>query len=305
MYKTEYKSVSEWAKANKSEYNKARLNGMLDYICECYEWEKPPKRIIWTKELCIENAKKYASIKKWQKGLGGGEQIARKRGWFDECTKHMKQIIKPKGYWTKELCIEHSKRYTKREDWKWGHSQTYQVARKRGWYNECVEHMKLTRNPKGYWTKKRCLETAKKYKNRTEWTLNSSGAEKASRKFGWIDECIEHMEDGRSNREIYWTKERCIQEAKKYKTRGEWSLNSNSYKTARLRGWADECTTHMKRIIKPQGYWDIKENVLEEAKKYKTKSDWAKKQQTSYSKACKFGWLNESTKHMLKRAKKG
>lgn len=47
----------------------------------------------------------------------------------------------------------------------------------------------------------------------------------------------------------------------------------------------------MKR--KPSGYWDIKENVIEESKKYKSKSEFQKKCSSAYRKALDNGWLKE------------
>ena len=44
----------------------------------------------------------------------------------------------------------------------------------------------------------------------------------------------------------YWTKERCLQEAIKYKTRGTFAKEAKSiYNHARVYGWLDEVCRHM------------------------------------------------------------
>lgn len=52
---------------------------------------------------------------------------------------------------------------------------------------------------------------------------------------------------------------------------------------------------------KPKGYWDIKENVLNEAKKYETKKEWDSMSTSSYQAAYRNGWVGECTKHMIKK----
>lgn len=51
----------------------------------------------------------------------------------------------------------------------------------------------------------------------------------------------------------------------------------------------------MKRDKKPRGYWNNKENVFEEAKKYKTKSEFQEYCSRAYEVARKNGWLDEMT----------
>ena len=45
---------------------------------------------------------------------------------------------------------------------------------------------------------------------------------------------------------LIWSKNNCMVEAKKYKSRKEFSLNKNSaYDSARRNGWLNDCCTHM------------------------------------------------------------
>lgn len=61
----------------------------------------------------------------------------------------------------------------------------------------------------------------------------------------WVDECTEHMT--RPNMPSgYWTKEKCLEIAKKYKRKSDWRNDSQySYNIARINGWLDYCCQHM------------------------------------------------------------
>ena len=48
-----------------------------------------------------------------------------------------------------------------------------------------------------------------------------------------------------------------------------------------------------KKKRKPYGYWNIKENCIEDARKYKTKSEWKKNSGGAYGAAWKNKWLDE------------
>lgn len=155
----------------------------------------------------------------------------------------------------------------------------------------------LLKKPNGYWTLERCKEEAKKYGTKSEWKSNSFSYQIALNN-KWIDECCAHMEG--SKPKGYWTLEKCLEEAKKYKRKIEWSENSpTSYGVALRNKWAKECCAHMIvcRVQKPQGYWTL-EICKEEAKKYKTKSDWYKNNYPCYSVARRNKWIDECCAHM-------
>ena len=52
-------------------------------------------RYYWTKERCIEDAKKYSSRYEWQKKSGSAYLSAWKNGWVDECfpPKNMIKMV--------------------------------------------------------------------------------------------------------------------------------------------------------------------------------------------------------------------
>ena len=62
----------------------------------------------------------------------------------------------------------------------------------------------------------------------------------------WLDECCNHMHRTKSKKG-YWTKEICLSEAKKFKTKKDWNKYSRkSYGAAHKHNWIDICSKHMK-----------------------------------------------------------
>jgi len=62
--------------------------------------------LIWTREKAHEAALKCESRNEFNKKYHGAYEFARSRDWLDEMCSHMKELKKPKGYWTKEKSYE-------------------------------------------------------------------------------------------------------------------------------------------------------------------------------------------------------
>ena len=72
---------------------------------------------------------------------------------------------------------------------------------------------------------------------------------------------------------IKWTKETCILEAKKYKSRTEFKKKSSgAYSAAITNGWQQDIFRILPTLQKPSGYW-TKQRCAIEAKKFNKKSD--------------------------------
>jgi predicted GIY-YIG superfamily endonuclease len=90
------------------------------------------------------------------------------------------------------------------------------------------------------WTKDKCAAEANKYKTRADFKKGSRGAYSAVQKNGWLDEICSHMEELKKPNG-YWTKERCADEAKKFKTRKAFRESSaTACVISRRKGWMDE-----------------------------------------------------------------
>ena len=97
---------------------------------------------------------------------------------------------------------------------------------------------------------------------------------------------------------LIWTKERCLEYALRYSTRGEFRKESPSAYGRSLRSkWIDEVCSHMVEMKNPKGYW-TKERCKDEALKYKTRSEFNVKSSSAYSKSWESDWLDEICSHM-------
>lgn len=95
-----------------------------------------------------------------------------------------------------------------------------------------------------------------------------------------------------------WTNEMLFAEALKYKTRASFQNGSKTAYTRSLdRGLIDEVCSHMVIQIKPNGYWN-KDTILEEALKYRTRIEFAKKSKGASTIAHKLGIIDIVCSHM-------
>ena len=340
-----HKSKSEWQKKSYHSYYVARLNKWME---ECTEHMIPP--FIWTKDICIKEAKKYNSRTEWQKKSKGSYNIATKNKWLDECCIHMtpvgnrhKRMVYCYIFSDKTVYVGLTDNEERRKnEHLYGVGQFNGKTRKKfspvnnyavknnlepkyvkiSDYISAIEAQKLeektineykkngfkilNRAKAGslggnirHWTKEKCIEEAKKYRTKSEWSKKSGGSYSSARINGWFKECIKHM----PKHSTKWTKETCIEDAKKYMTRNEWGICSRgAYEVARTNKWLDECCGHMIKkytLKKPKQIKWSKETCIEDAKKYTIKSEWAKKSSGAYNASLKNNWVKECSKHMV------
>jgi len=91
-----------------------------------------------------------------------------------------------------------------------------------------------------------------------------------------------------------WNKLTITEEAKKYKTRNEFRLkNQTAYYASIKFNLLDTFHWMPKRNNVKRGFWTEKENIISESKKYKNKTEFAKKCSRAYYEARKNGYLEE------------
>lgn len=126
-----------------------------------------------------------------------------------------------------------------------------------------------------------------------------------------INKIREQVENSR----CLWTPERILESAKKYNTKSEWQKeNKGAYKAANKLKKTNpdiyvKATEHMKDGV--QVYWDnnrkwTPEAILESAKKYNTKIDWANAESSAYQIAKRSSnkqLFQEATAHMHEQIK--
>jgi len=317
-----YKSLSEFREDNPNDYSWLLSKKLLSQLCEEMGWQQlnKPKGYWNIKENCIEEAKKYNSYNDMNINCKVGTKQILKNGWKYEICELMGWRIspksRPKGYWDiKENCIEEAKKYSSYPEFnkKQINKVIIESIKKNGWFNEIIELMgwDLKTVPPGYWDiKENCIEEAKKYKTKLEYTRKSKSY-RSSVKNGWINEISELRGWRASTKQIqkpanYWNiKENCIEEAKKYSDYTEFRSNSQSaVQACRKNGWLNEIIQLMgwekPRQQKPNKYWHVKENCIEDARKYNKKTDWYENSPSAVSAAKMNGWYEECTQHIPK-----
>jgi hypothetical protein len=122
-------------------------------------------------------------------------------------------MSKPKGYWTKEICVEEGKKYSTKKDFRKNSRNIYDVSIKHGWISEVCSHMIPLRKPSEFWSfedcKKeglkydsRCEEEALKYNSRYEFRKKCESAYDAARKHNYLNEICGHMKPFKNIKDI-------------------------------------------------------------------------------------------------------
>ena len=348
-----YTCSSDFQKGNGSAYGKARSNGWIKE----YTWFTIKHRSPYTYEQCYEVAKNYNSRLNLARGNVGVYQAALKNGWLDDYT-WFESPQNPFNYWTKERVAEESKKYKNRGEFHEKSGTAYGKARRNGWLDEfswlkddridfsldkidcvyayefkdyhCVyigrtlvrrvkdrdkEHLFRDTDAVSLFAREKNIPVPDMIVLETDLTL-AEGVKKEGyylehyRKKGW--HILNRTKPGGIGLLLRnkWSKRTCLEEARKYRTRGEFAeCCPRAYDVARQKGWLDSYTW-FKEKQKPGGYWDDYDNCYRAASKCRTKSEFAKTVSAAYLSARNHGWikdydwfLSESEARSIARAK--
>jgi hypothetical protein len=197
-------------------------------------------RIVMSKKLydyskCHEIAKQCSCSSEMQKLNPSAYNAARQNKWLNNYTWFKKKRHEPYVY---EDIYEIAKNYTCSSDFQKGNGSAYAKARENGWIKD---YTWFTAKQHAPYTYEECYEVAQKFKSRRELALGNVGVYQAALNHGWLDDYT--WFETRQNPFNYWTKERVIEESKKYKNRGEFHDKcGTAYGKARINGWLDELT---------------------------------------------------------------
>lgn len=98
-----------------------------------------------------------------------------------------------------------------------------------------------------------------------------------------------------------WSKEKCREEALKYKNRGDYKkISSSSYEASRRNKWLDEICEHMLKAYEKSIIW-TKEKCHKEALKYNHRIDFKNYSESAYNSSIRYKWLCEICSHMTKK----
>lgn len=156
---------------------------------------------------------------------------------------------------------------------------------------------KKNRKPSGWWTLEHCKETAQLYSTPQELKKAERGCHHIIMDRGWQEECFVHMV-WRRKRTNSFSKEELSRIAKKYSTYEEFKKKDNcAYVSAKRQGFLEEICSHMPpKVSMPRL---SKEACMNVAKKYKTRSEFRKSQDSRYYNfACRKGFIDEICSHM-------
>lgn len=246
----------------------------------------------WTKEAVFEESRKYRTKAEFRKGCPGASAAAQKHGWMKEITWFEKPIpwrLK----WTREAVFSEAKKYSTFDAFRKGNPSAHEAAYNKGWLDE-MTWLQRKQIERGFWkSKDNVLYESRKYTSVKDFRQGCIGAYDSARVNGWLDE-MTWLEKNIVVPPYFWEKKtNVIKESKKYTSRIEFLRGKpGAYNAARKNGWLDELTW-LSRRHKAPGFWDVKENVFAEARKYIYKSDFHRLGASAYTSAKKHHWFEE------------
>lgn len=188
-----YKSITDFVKGSSSAYNSARENKWLSDICSHIVKSKKPNGFWNDKDKCISEASKYETRALFMKNNPSAYKWVWKNNWVNEAMGHMKEIVKPVGYWDKKMCLSEALKYTERTLFMKGSPCAYASAQRNGWLKDMYIHMPEKVKPNGYWSYDVCLNEALKYTNKTDFIKGCQGAYNAANRDGWMTTICSHF----------------------------------------------------------------------------------------------------------------
>lgn len=248
----------------------------------------------WTKETVFEESKKYSSRSEFKKKKSGAFRIAYMNGWLDEMIWLVRPTAKPIK-WTKEAVFEESRKYFIVTEFMNNAVTAYTIAKNNNWLTEMDWLAPSKRKPSGYWKiKENVINESKNYKSVTEFQRKNSRAFDSAKLNGWLDEMDWLAKTNRKPVGFWKEKNNVFEESQKYNNRSEFCEGCYlAYITAKNNGWLKEMTWLKKTRNSPKGYWEDKEKVFKEARKYKYKSEFRHKAPSAYKSALLHHWLGE------------
>ena len=239
----------------------------------------------WTYDSCLEEAKKYTSVKEFREFSPSAYSKSCKESWITKYTWLVRQKLRNNS-WDEKSCFNEAKKYKTTTDFRKKCVSAYDVARRNGWIDNYDWMEIITINHKNTWTKDKCIEESKKYNTKSEFWKHSRSAYNAANKNKWLSELVWLRQGDK------WTYDSCLKEAKKYTTLTEFQKKcGGAYNKARKNGWLNEYTWFE---IKWQVKWNY-DTCLEEAKKYNSRTEFSNNNVSAYDVARKNGWLDEYT----------
>jgi hypothetical protein len=286
--KTELCAMSERA------YDVARKNGWFaDYTWflsdEEIRHQKRPSKAKWPYEVCRKLASQYSTLRDFMKKYPSAYNVANKNGWMDDFDwlERARDVYTVKtdnvyAYYFNEFKAVYIGRSITPSRRDIAHNTNEKSAVFRFASENSIPVPKMTILESGL-TITEGLDREDFYRNKyQEEGWNVLNIAKTGKKSGSIGS----LGSGK------WNYNSCYKEAQKYHTLKDFRKKSpTAYIAALKNGWKNEYTW-LETINHKPGYWTY-ERCYEEAKKYKTRKQFAVGSPSAYDRASKAKWLNK------------
>jgi very-short-patch-repair endonuclease len=269
-----YPTRGKWKEAQPAAYKTAMTKCLLDQVCAHMALGKMPNRY-WTKEKVLESARKFPSIAAWNAAEVTAYNKAKKNNWMKEATAHMHALAMPIGpSIIHQFLMSHDIAYEAEQRFK--------------------DHPEVANKPFDFYLPKFNLIIeyhGRQHKNGWRDDPNSKAEIQANDKI---------KKDWAKNQKINFLEIR-VWEVKKADEIGRLiaqTLMSIAKKTKQSLELRQRELTKAELKKVQSGLAFDEDTVLEDAKKYKTRSDWMKGSSKTYRFALAHGLADIATRHM-------
>jgi hypothetical protein len=179
-----------------------------------------PRKIKWTPELLVEEAKKYKTRSQWLKNHASSYNISIKMPEiFAKCVEHMTYHgrfgdTKTLRKYTYEDVVEIYSKYTRIKDLFDNDRKIYNAAIRNGWHKELSKDMERYVTENSIWTFDKVKDEALKYNSIKEFKEGNRNAYFKAVYSKWLLEIIGHMTGGNTK----WTLEKLVGVLKKHES---------------------------------------------------------------------------------------
>lgn len=241
----------------------------------------------WTKQKCKEEALKYKSRIKFKQNCGYGYDKSLKKGWLDEICSHMTRIGS-KHYKCVYISIFEDKSVYVGITYSFQERKAAHLNLSGKKLSSVGKHiLKTGHNP--------LIIKLTDYLNFEESVILEAKIYDLFKNLGW--NVLNRIKTGSVGGKIFtWDKEKCKEEALKYKTRNDFMVNAaGAYDAANRHGWLNEITEHMLEYRKHRNYWTRK-RCEKEYEKYNSIAELRKNSSGAYAAAYENGWHQDLKK---------
>lgn len=154
--------------------------------------DKKPRGYWQNYDNCYNEAKKYNTLKEFEKHCVKGYKWSVVNGWLKDFDWLQRVKLFPNGYWQSyDNCFNEAKKYTKFRDFAKTSASAYNSARENGWLKDYTWLEKVKQNrtkPNGYWTYENCYKEALNCTTKTEFRNNCRGGYNVAVRNKWISD---------------------------------------------------------------------------------------------------------------------